>query len=90
MISAAGRQRTRAYNHLLIATDGSDLAQRGVDQGLLLAKRLNAKVTFVAVSADHGNYGAKVAGEAHFVAPRWVPPWGAAAAAILIAAEFFR
>ncbi len=35
------------YNHILIATDGSDLAQRGVDQGLSLAKALGSKVTIV-------------------------------------------
>jgi nucleotide-binding universal stress UspA family protein len=35
------------YNHILIATDGSDLAQRGVDQGLSLAKALGSKVTVV-------------------------------------------
>lgn len=35
------------YNHILIATDGSDLAQRGVDQGLSLAKALGSQVTVV-------------------------------------------
>ena len=35
------------YNHILIATDGSDLAQRGVEQGLSLAKALGSKVTVV-------------------------------------------
>ncbi|MGB3642966.1 MAG: universal stress protein [Mesorhizobium sp.] len=35
------------YNHILITTDGSDLAQRGVDQGLSLAKALGSKVTVV-------------------------------------------
>ena len=38
------------YKHLLIATDGSELAQKGVAQGLALAKGLGAAVTFVNVS----------------------------------------
>jgi nucleotide-binding universal stress UspA family protein len=35
------------YRHILIPTDGSDLAQKGVEQGLELAKGLGAKVTAV-------------------------------------------
>jgi nucleotide-binding universal stress UspA family protein len=35
------------YTHILIATDGSDLAQRGVDHGLSLAKDLGARVTIL-------------------------------------------
>ncbi|MBN9067760.1 MAG: universal stress protein [Rhizobiales bacterium] len=35
------------YNHILIPTDGSDLAQRGVDQGLSLAKQLGSRVTIL-------------------------------------------
>lgn len=35
------------YHHILITTDGSDLAQRGVDQGLSLAKALGSKVTVI-------------------------------------------
>jgi nucleotide-binding universal stress UspA family protein len=38
------------YKHLLIATDGSDLAKKGVEQGLDLAKALNAKATIVTVT----------------------------------------
>lgn len=33
------------YKHLLIATDGSELARKAVEQGLALAKALNAKAT---------------------------------------------
>lgn len=33
------------YSHILIATDGSDLANKGVEQGLALAKALGAKAT---------------------------------------------
>jgi nucleotide-binding universal stress UspA family protein len=38
------------YRHLLIATDGSALARKAVDQGLELAKDLGAKVTVITVS----------------------------------------
>src|SRR5207247_1652284 len=38
------------YKHLLIATDGSELAGKGVAHGLELAKGLGAAVTFVTVS----------------------------------------
>lgn len=38
------------YKHILIATDGSELAHRGLEQGLELAKPLNAKVTVLTVS----------------------------------------
>ena len=44
------REASPLYSNILIATDGSELAQKGVDQGLSLAKRLDAMVTFVAVS----------------------------------------
>jgi nucleotide-binding universal stress UspA family protein len=35
------------YNHILISTDGSELAKKGVDHGLSLAKSLKARVTIV-------------------------------------------
>lgn len=38
------------YKHLIIATDGSELAQKAVDQGLALAKALGAKVLAVHVT----------------------------------------
>lgn len=38
------------YKHFLIATDGSEFAQRGVEHGLSLAGRLKAKVTFLNVT----------------------------------------
>jgi len=40
------------YKEMLIATDGSELAQKAVTQGLALAKSLNAAVTFVTATAD--------------------------------------
>lgn len=38
------------YQHILISTDGSEIARKGVDHGLALAKSLGAKVTIVTVS----------------------------------------
>lgn len=38
------------YRHILIATDGSSLASRGVAHGVQLAKALNAKVALLTVS----------------------------------------
>lgn len=38
------------YRHILVSTDGSDVARKGVDQGLALAKALGAKVTILAVT----------------------------------------
>jgi nucleotide-binding universal stress UspA family protein len=38
------------FQHILIATDGSDLAGKGVDTGLGLASQLKAKVTIVMAS----------------------------------------
>lgn len=38
------------FKHLLIATDGSEVAAKAVDQGLALAKSVGAKVTVVTVS----------------------------------------
>ena len=38
------------YTHLLIATDGSPLAEKAVAQGIALAKELGAKVTAVTVT----------------------------------------
>src|SRR5262245_37964959 len=49
------------YRHLLIATDGSELAEKAVAQGLLLAKQLGAKVTVVTVTEP---FAPMVGGEA--------------------------
>lgn len=38
------------YKHILIATDGSEIATKGVAHGLELAKSIGAKVTIVTVS----------------------------------------
>jgi nucleotide-binding universal stress UspA family protein len=39
------------YKHILLPTDGSELAQKAVRQGLVLAKLLNASVTAVTVTS---------------------------------------
>jgi len=38
------------YKHILIATDGSELATKGVEHGMALAKPLGAKVTVLTVT----------------------------------------
>ena len=54
------------YKHILIATDGSDVAQKGVDHGLALAKALGAKVTAVTVTEP---MAAMLVGEAAMALP---------------------
>lgn len=38
------------YSHILISTDGSELAGKGLDHGLSLARALGSKVTIVTVT----------------------------------------
>jgi nucleotide-binding universal stress UspA family protein len=38
------------YRNVLIATDGSELAQKAVDHGIAMAQAINAKITVVTVS----------------------------------------
>jgi nucleotide-binding universal stress UspA family protein len=38
------------YEHILIPTDGSALADKAVEQGIALAKRIGAKITVLTVS----------------------------------------
>ena len=38
------------YNRILISTDGSEIAQKGVDHGLALAKALGVDVTIITVT----------------------------------------
>ena len=44
------------FKHILIATDGSALSQKGVEQGLELAKALGAKALLVTVSEPWTSY----------------------------------
>jgi nucleotide-binding universal stress UspA family protein len=54
------------YKHILIATDGSDLAARALAQGLSLAKALASQVTVVTVTEP---WGAQMIGEAAIAFP---------------------
>lgn len=38
------------YKHILVSTDGSALARKGVDHGLALARSLGARVTIITVT----------------------------------------
>ena len=38
------------YRNVLIATDGSELAQKALDHGMAMAQAINAKVTVITVS----------------------------------------
>lgn len=51
------------YEHILISTDGSEVAQKGVDHGLALAKSLGAKVTLVTVTERYPVHAS----------PEWIP-----------------
>jgi nucleotide-binding universal stress UspA family protein len=39
------------YQHILLPTDGSELSQKAVDHGIAMAQAINAKVTFLTVTA---------------------------------------
>jgi nucleotide-binding universal stress UspA family protein len=54
------------FKHILVATDGSDLAERAASQGLELAKILDAKLTAVTVTEP---WAAVVIGDAAFGLP---------------------
>ena len=41
---------TRMYTNILLSTDGSDVARKGVKHGISLAKALNAKATVITVT----------------------------------------
>jgi len=47
--SKIGVTTLKMFNHIIIAIDGSDLADRALETGLALAKALNAAVTLVTV-----------------------------------------
>jgi nucleotide-binding universal stress UspA family protein len=47
------------YSNILVSTDGSEIARKGLEHGLALAKALNAKVTVITVTqalpVDYGS-----------------------------------
>lgn len=53
------------YKHVLISTDGSEVAKKGVDQGLALAKALGAKATVITVTESFPVYASAAGG--------WIP-----------------
>jgi nucleotide-binding universal stress UspA family protein len=44
------------YGHILIPTDGSDFARKGVDEGLALAEKLGSSVTALMVTEPYPLY----------------------------------
>ena len=50
MIACEPLESEEMYKHILIATDGSELAAKGVEHGLALAAPLGAKVTVLMVT----------------------------------------
>jgi nucleotide-binding universal stress UspA family protein len=54
------------YNHILIATDGSDLAEKALAEGISLAKALASQVTIVTVTEP---WTTQVTGEAAIAFP---------------------
>lgn len=71
------------FKHILIATDGSELAERAAAQGVGLAKALNAKVTAITVTEP---WTAFLVGEAAIAFPVDEYDKGAAASAARILA----
>src|SRR3974377_1819136 len=56
------------YANILMSTDGSDVARKGVKHGIALAKALNAKATVITVTEPlEVDYGGGHAGG-------WIPP----------------
>ena len=58
------------YTNILLSTDGSDVARKGVEHGVALAKALNARLTIITVTEPlEVNYGGDLA-------VGWIPPQG--------------
>ncbi|MFD1199089.1 universal stress protein [Brucella gallinifaecis] len=51
------------YKTILIATDGSELSDKGLEQGVALAKQLGSRVVLVSVTEVLPSYGIVVAAE---------------------------
>ncbi len=64
--AGAEMTETHMYSHILIPTDGSDVAQIGVDHGLALASKHGSKVTAVTVTEPLG-------GQFAFASDLWAP-----------------
>lgn len=57
------------YKHILISTDGSEVAQKGLDHGLALAKEIGAQVSIITVTESFPVYASAGAG----IGAGWVP-----------------
>lgn len=57
------------YKHILVATDGSELAQKGLEHALALARLLDAKVTVLTVSEPLSTQAARAAQQAGVDSP---------------------
>ena len=57
------------YKHILISTDGSEVAQKGLDHGLALAKAIGAQVSIITVTESFPVYASAGAG----IGAGWVP-----------------
>ncbi|WP_053268297.1 universal stress protein [Pseudomonas chlororaphis] len=57
------------YQHILLSTDGSAVAQKGIDQGLSLAQGLDAKVTIITVTEQLHTYAGPAGGVGWIPAP---------------------
>jgi len=51
------------FERILVATDGSELAERGVDAGIELAKKTKGELFFVTVTSLMPSYGMSVGAE---------------------------
>lgn len=65
------------YERILISTDGSEVAQRGVDHGLALAKSVGAKATIVTVTEPFPIYAGAAAGAGWAPGPMEIPEYDA-------------
>jgi nucleotide-binding universal stress UspA family protein len=50
---SAHAMEKKMYQHILIPTDGTELSKKAIDNGLALAKAVNARVTAVTVSRPY-------------------------------------
>jgi len=66
---AARMMEPTMYKHILISTDGSEVAQKGVDHGLSLARSVGAKVTIVTVTEPFPIYAGAASGAGWVSAP---------------------
>ncbi|UPJ64195.1 universal stress protein [Bradyrhizobium sp. 191] len=63
LISVSIKPAAAQYTNILLSTDGSDVAAKGVKHGILLAKALDAKVTIITVTEEmYIDYGSGHAG----------------------------